>query len=663
MKNLGWDRPELLARAFELDEPLEIFASTAEELWPGSSCGWSRLHDLWEAATKIRSMTPGRLAAVADPDVEVWAHKKRRKTLESVEAARIDGQRFVPPPGKPPTGRWPTRRQRKLAVESSTAAKATVEDEEKARWVAEIVRLARLADLPIVKRLENTEHSHLLGKTLCRGLRTGTLRKRARDAKRMVAFFHSAHGAPWPSDVGELMDYLVARASEPCGKSVLPGIQSTVYFFEKGGGVSQQHMLAKDPLIENLIEGLQGDILKGSHATVAAPREPLMFTVIRERIVVDEGKPLYHRAYAWWKGVQSWASMRFSDHVGLDPASLRMSDGSLRGEINRTKTTGADKTIGSRAFIVAAECYLECPNWIAIGFEIWSGFHFERKYFLPLPTADLQGVVPLEVNYMDACAMTRVLLADYVMPSDDEGGMDLLLLPGLAGFWTEHSPRHNVPSWAASILDLTEDNINLLGGWVQRGTAPRYIETAERKIRNIQASTAKLLRGARGGFDIVDEGKLFHRLRKFMALRGFTEDEQDMQIATLRWSSPLAGEDDSLSMPEKAAVVYDIEEEVPRPNWEPDPSPRYDGTLPRELLGQYSISIGVKSKHRCLHILGGCHRVPELHYSQYEICAERPDDTAYDDFCKQCWPEKCAGADSDSEDGSQSSSSSESGAA
>ena len=89
-----------------------------------------------------------------------------------------------------------------------------------------------------------------------------------------------------------MLEYMVSRASEPCGKTVLPGIQTTLFFFEKGGGVRQQDMLAKDPLVENLIEGLQEGILKGCPVAAAAPREPIMFSVIRERIVLDESRPL-----------------------------------------------------------------------------------------------------------------------------------------------------------------------------------------------------------------------------------------------------------------------------------------------------------------------------------------------------------------------------------
>ena len=657
---LGLDSPELMARAFAEDEPLESFTQTAAELWPDRSGGWALLHDLWSAAKGVRSTTPGRIAAMSEPDMEVASAKRQRQSSKADEASCKAGQRMVPPPGKPPVARWPTRRQKKLAAAVSVPARELVEDEERARWVAEIVQVAKNARFPVVIRLEGTEHAHLLGRTLCRGLRTGTLRKRARDAKRLVSYMRTAHNTEWPTEGVEVMDYLVARASEPCGKSILPGIQTTLYFFEKSGGVQHQDMLSKDPVIENMIEGLQADIVKGQACPVAAPREPIMFTAVRERVVLDESRPLYHRAYAWWKNVQSWATLRFSDHVGLAPAALRMSDGALRGDLVRTKTTGIDKKVGSRAFIVSSLCYVEKPSWLAVGYEIWRGFHFERDYFLPMPSADMQSVAPLEARYMDASAMSRALLSDYAMPSAEGESLKLLLMPGLAGFWSEHSPRHNVPSWAATVLDISEDGINLLGGWVQKGTAPRYVETAERRIRVIQEATAKKLREARGGPDVVDEAKLFHRLRQHMELMSVVKEDQEDQINRLRWSSPEADGDDSLFV-DKVLLSEEEGDEVPRPNWDPEAAPSNRDSLPQDLLGQYAVSIGMKSGHRRLHILGGCFRVPELHYQQYELFERRPDICSYDDYCRQCWPSKSSGAADASDEGSLSSSSSEGG--
>ena len=62
-------------------------------------------------------------------------------------------------------------------------------------------------------------------------------------------------------------------------------------------------------------------------------------------------------------------------------------------------------------------------------------------------------------------------------------------------------------------------------------------------------------------------------------------------------------------------------------------------TLPEEERG-YVVSISTKHRLRRLHYLGKCHRVPKIHYQDFEFLGmELPDQDAYDDYCRQCWRE------------------------
>jgi len=39
-----------------------------------------------------------------------------------------------------------------------------------------------------------------------------------------------------------------------------------------------------------------------------------------------------------------------------------------------------------------------------------------------------------------------------------------------------------------------------------------------------------------------------------------------------------------------------------------------------------------------LHFLGGCSRLPGIHYLEFELLGEQqPREDQYDDTCKQCW--------------------------
>ena len=63
----------------------------------------------------------------------------------------------------------------------------------------------------------------------------------------------------------------------------------------------------------------------------------------------------------WWVLLQSWGTMRFSDHRGLSPADISFTDGSLTGLLRRTKTTGTDKNESARPVRVDARSLISSP--------------------------------------------------------------------------------------------------------------------------------------------------------------------------------------------------------------------------------------------------------------------------------------------------------------
>ena len=73
-------------------------------------------------------------------------------------------------------------------------------------------------------------------------------------------------------------------------------------------------MLSRDPLFLNVLEDILRDLKEGKPLVVQAPREPVVLIAARELLILDEDQAIYRRAYAWWKNVQVWASLRFNDH-------------------------------------------------------------------------------------------------------------------------------------------------------------------------------------------------------------------------------------------------------------------------------------------------------------------------------------------------------------
>ena len=636
---VGLDEPDVLMMAFLTDDEDVEFDGAAEDLDPSGSLTGPDLRRLWDTSRKRRCTAPARLAQATLPDIDAWWHRNMTAPPSDSVAILSAESRLAPPPGRAPQARWPTRLEKRLAGATTPTAREAVEEAEWKRWSLEAVKLARDAELPLTLRLVGSERESLLATALCRNLRSSTLRKRVRDLRPLVAFLQRGYGQNWPQSAEVLLDYIAARASEPCGSTVLTSLQAALYFFEKGGGVQTDRRLTADPLIVNTIEGMQRELGSSKQAVRSAPREPVFLTAVRERMVLNEGLPTYVRAYAWWKNIQVWASLRFSDHYGLQPSSLRIAEGSLRGSLTRTKTTGPDKKHGSRAFVVSKESYLEDAAWLTVGFGLWANMLSERDYFLDLPDSTLESSLPLAASYSDASGMSRALLLRMDGPDCRRGGKGPLVLDEAASFWTEHSPRHNLPSWVGALMQVPEEWFNHLGGWTPKGASAKYVETAERRIMSMQQQVAQQLRDGRGGEDVLDEDKIWHSLDKFLIAKKTLEDDRQKQIRRLHWfrGGDEPGRVTSLFF-EKALPPQDLlEDSGPSLEKSAAETVLVSDTLPADLIGQFSVSIGAKSNFRRLHLLGSCFRVPGLHYSDFEIFSERPAADKYNDFCRQCW--------------------------
>ena len=76
-----------------------------------------------------------------------------------------------------------------------------------------------------------------------------------------------------------------------------------------------------------------------------------------------------------------WGTLRFDDHRGLIPSTLRLVGGSLRGTLARTKTTGAGKKREELYLHVDNECFLLHGDWLPVGLALWQSIGVARDYF------------------------------------------------------------------------------------------------------------------------------------------------------------------------------------------------------------------------------------------------------------------------------------------
>ena len=100
-----------------------------------------------------------------------------------------------------------------------------------------------------------------------------------------------------------------------------------------------------------------------------APQLPVAFAMAFERIVVDSSSPKFLRMFAWFRLVRLWACLRFDDHRGLLPQSMRLVSGCLKGTLVRTKTSGPGRRREELYIHVDSAAYLVSPGWLEAGVE------------------------------------------------------------------------------------------------------------------------------------------------------------------------------------------------------------------------------------------------------------------------------------------------------
>ena len=96
----------------------------------------------------------------------------------------------------------------------------------------------------------------------------------------------------------------------------------------------------------------------GKKGKKQAPPLLLSMKEALERTVVNEELPVFHRAYAWYRLVRHWASLRFDDTSGLPPSTLERRSRGLYGVLERTKTSGADKGTRQLPIFVSDEAFV-----------------------------------------------------------------------------------------------------------------------------------------------------------------------------------------------------------------------------------------------------------------------------------------------------------------
>ena len=227
---------------------------------------------------------------------------------------------------------WPREFKRSRTLMANPKARAIREGDARERWVHALRDEVMAAKLPYTAVLATSQNPLAIMSIVAQGHRVHTLRRRVLDWRAAARYFFHAFASPWPRSIADMPDYLATFVADAKGRPALCRAVFALGFMEKAGGVLEHDRVSNSPLLKAALEELTLQLTGGVARPVRkAPQVPVALLFAFEKVVVDVNELPFVRTFAWWRLVRAWGSLRFDDHRGLLPSSLRLAMGSLRG--------------------------------------------------------------------------------------------------------------------------------------------------------------------------------------------------------------------------------------------------------------------------------------------------------------------------------------------
>ena len=201
-----------------------------------------------------------------------------------------------------------------------------------------------------------------------------------------------------------------------------------------------------------------------------------------EQVVVGWG-PSFVLLYGLYRLVPHWCCFRFDDTIGIRPSLLRPHARGLSGVLDRSKTSGAGKSLQKMPFLILYPSYICEPTWLETGLELLrTEYGFTRDYLLPLPNATFTAPPRHRAVYNDVVGFSKKLLGQ--LTTDQCDGEHLLIDEALT-FWSEHSDRCGLDTWCAAIGHGSSHR-DFLGKRGAHGSSDKYVRTSFRIVEALQ---------------------------------------------------------------------------------------------------------------------------------------------------------------------------------
>ena len=220
------------------------------------------------------------------------------------------GPRYAPEP-LPPQG----ERNRKLIADGCIVAAR--EERLLDIWCRRLQEELLAIDAPVLASLKGSLDPDRAAQLLVGTTRATTLKRYLSYYRQWRLWLAEAKLRYPPGRPADLVDYLLARRNEPCGRSVPEAILKAISWMEKVAEFPEEQRAthgrlawaAKDKITEVLSEGAR--LIK------RAPRYPVYLLARLEHLVVDPGQAIGWRVWAWAKLIKVWGSLKLSHRVSF----------------------------------------------------------------------------------------------------------------------------------------------------------------------------------------------------------------------------------------------------------------------------------------------------------------------------------------------------------
>ena len=407
-------------------------------------------------------------------------------------------------------------------AKTGNTARADEEDRSKKKWALHLAEIIVEAKLPAVAAFTGLPNANAAWVRAFGSRRSKTLRNRARAWKKLRDWLIITTGTPWPSGVAILLQYLEERNEvQPMGKTVPMSIHSTLALLELVGQVPSEARISEDQLWLESVKSWTAELSRDAPPRRQADLYTVAIAVSSELTLANEAAPLGQRFYSFVLLLLLWGTMRCDDLQNVDPASLELSQLGLRFVLRRTKTSGPGKPVGELQGFIARDISLSGVDWLRLGMELLEEeeLNFPRESFAIGFANEWDKPERSFLEPEGLATMLRKLLLTLPAVGRKISGLSLiqgtmLISPEMGSFWTGHSARHTLPSWAAAAGVGKEDR-DYLGRWsYAKHGSQDYVLTSRQVVHRIQRAVCKFILEGLPQPGLVEE-ELMERIKSF----------------------------------------------------------------------------------------------------------------------------------------------------